>query len=67
VASPSPIDKPGEGQGLMKPSVNGTLNVLNAAANSTVKRVIVNSSAFTMFGSFPQNKTYNENDWAEVF
>ena len=67
VINPSPIDRPGDGQGLMKPSISGTINVLNAAANSNVKRVIVNSSASTMFGSCHQNKIYDETDWAEVF
>ena len=65
VITPSPVERPGDGQGLMMPSVRGTLNVLNAAANSNVKRVIVNSSALTMLGSSNKEKI-DENDWADV-
>ena len=67
LANPSPIDRHGDEQGLIEPSVSGTLNILNAALKSSVKRVIINSLAFTMFDPLLNNIINDDNDWDEVF
>jgi dihydroflavonol-4-reductase len=67
LANPSPIDRLGDEQGLIEPSVSGTLNVLNAAIKSSVKKVIINSLAFTFFDQLLNNETNDdEDDCAEV-
>jgi nucleoside-diphosphate-sugar epimerase len=66
VASPLPPDNPADEQEVIKPAVNGTLNVLNAALNTEVKRVVVTSSGLTVFGYDWEDKTYDETDWADV-
>ena len=66
VASPLPIVNPKDEQEVIKPAVDGTLNVLNAALNTSVKRVVVTSSGLTIFGYEWDDKTYDEKDWADV-
>ena len=57
---------PKDEQEVIKPAVDGTLNVLNAALNTSVKRVVVTSSGLTIFGYEWDDKTYDEKDWADV-
>lgn len=67
VASPFPLATPKTEDEVIKPAVEGTLNVLNAALGTSVKRVIVTSSGLTVFGYDWEDKTYSEKDWADVY
>ena len=67
-ASPFPFDVPRDENEIIKPAVEGTLNVLKACtAAGSVKRVVLTSSATAVAGGFsiPREKPYNEEDWAD--
>ena len=67
-ASPLPFDVPRDENEIIKPAVEGTLNVLKACtAAGSVKRVVLTSSATAVSGGFsiPREKPYNEEDWAD--
>jgi len=63
LASPIPPGKPKHEDDLIKPAVEGTVNVLNAALEKGAKRVVVTSSCLSLL-DFSQKKVYDENDWA---
>ena len=66
VASPLPINNPSDENEVIKPALEGTLNVLNAAFNQkTVKRVVVTSSGLAIAGYKWEEKTYSEQDWPD--
>ena len=68
IASPVPILQPRTREGiseLMETAEIGTLNVLNAATQKGVDRVILTSSVTTIIGSKKEKKTsYDSSDWA---
>lgn len=66
VASPLPVNQPTDENLLIKPAVEGTLNVLNAALNANVKRVVLTSSGLTVYGHDSKPKTYSEQDWVDI-
>jgi nucleoside-diphosphate-sugar epimerase len=67
VASPFPAAEPEDEQSVIKPAVDGTLNVLRAAAaESKIKRVVVTSSGLAVFGYNWESKTYSEDDWPQA-
>jgi nucleoside-diphosphate-sugar epimerase len=68
VASPFPLSNPADENELIKPAVDGTLNVLKAAHKHKVKRVVVTSSQVSVIMKQHQNRkdTYNEADWSEL-
>ena len=67
VASPFYMNPNSSDEEIIKPALEGTLNVLKAAQQAGVKRVVVTSSGLTIFGStFDQKEVYTEEDWAEV-
>jgi nucleoside-diphosphate-sugar epimerase len=64
IASPLPITNPADENEVIKPALEGTLNVLQAAFNAkTVKRVIVTSSGLAIAGYKWEEKHYTEQDW----
>ena len=68
-ASPFPAANPKHEDELVKPAVEGTLNVLRAAhAAGTVKRVVVTSSMAAVFGAETgaNGVTYNEDDFPDA-
>lgn len=68
VASPLLLNEPkNEDLEYIQPAVQGTINVLQACATEEcqVERVVVTSSGLCIFGSEFENKTYNEDDWAD--
>lgn len=65
VASPLPIVNPQDEQEVIKPAVDGTLNVLNAALNTSVKRVVVTGSGLSITGYNYEDKVYSESDWSD--
>ena len=63
VASPFPeVDKKIDEEEIMKPAVDGTLNVLKAAQEYKVKRVVCTSSLQTVRGRTVEDKIYTEDD-----
>lgn len=66
VASPFPIEEPKDENELIKPAVEGTLNVLKAAARmeKPPKRVVLTSSVVAVYtGTDPRGKVYSDDDW----
>ena len=69
VASPFPLGEPSDENELIKPAVEGTLNVLRAASNMErpPKRIVVTSSfAAIGYGTNPVGKVYTDSDWTVV-
>ena len=70
IASPFPLSTPKNPEEVIRPAVDGTLNVLSACAESgTVKRVVLTSSIASIscgLAGHPgrQNNTYSEEDWS---
>ena len=52
---------------VIKPALEGTLNVMNAALKANVKKLIFTSSTLTIYGYNSENRVYDERDWADVF
>lgn len=72
VASPFPAEIPSDPDSIIKPAVDGTLNVLKAASDDgNVKRIVLTSSLAaihdvkTMDASSDTEKIYNEDDWVD--
>jgi nucleoside-diphosphate-sugar epimerase len=72
VASPFPLQVPSDPDVIIKPAVEGTLNVMKAAsADGNVKRVVLTSSLAaihdvkTLDGKQDPDKVYNEDDWVD--
>lgn len=62
VASPYFIDVQDPQRDLVDPALQGTLNVLRAAAGVGVKRVVLTSSVAAVTDE-PDGRTYTEDDW----
>ena len=58
----NPIDD----QSVLRPSIDGTMNVLSAAFKANVKRVVYTSSSFSVTGHEIENRLYTDRDWADV-
>ena len=65
VASPLPVTQVPDDE-IIKPAVEGTLNVLRAALGAGVKRVVMTSSGLTITGYDYDDRTYSEADWADI-
>ncbi|RNA12384.1 NADPH-dependent aldehyde reductase ARI1-like isoform X1 [Brachionus plicatilis] len=64
LASPFPSETPQDPENnLLKPAIEGTKNVLNAAHSAKVSRVVVTSSCAAVYISGEKNKKYTEKDW----
>lgn len=48
---------------IIKPAVDGTLNVLKACVNTPVERVVLTGSGLAVFGHEYKEKVYSEADW----
>lgn len=65
-ASPFPLDEPINADEVMKPAVDGTLNVLRAVSSmeQLPKRVIFTSCYYAVgLGVDPKNKVFTDDDW----
>jgi len=53
---------------MIRPSVNGNLNVLKAAQKNKVKRVVITSSISAIINQPPATDThvYDENTWTDI-
>jgi len=65
VASPIPPSVPKDENDLIIPAVEGTLNVLEAAVQKGVKKVVVTSSCLTVVIGLPPGKVGTEEDWSK--
>lgn len=69
IASPFPLDQPRNEDDVVKPAVDGTMNVLKACHEAKcVKRVVLTSSNAAVFGN-SKNKTgttVTEEDWTDL-
>lgn len=66
-ASPFPLLEPKDENELIVPARDGTLRVLNAAHAAGVKRVvIISSNVAVLHGHEGENRTFDENDWANI-
>lgn len=68
VASPFPNRAPEHEDELIKPAKEGTLRVLNAAAEAGVKRVVLTSSLAAVSAGHPHDdaRVYTEDDWSII-
>ena len=65
-ASPFPIAQPANPSVLIRPAVEGTRRVLNAAANAGVTRIILTSSTVAVFDEKAHDRLQDEADWCDV-
>ncbi|CAF0904378.1 unnamed protein product [Brachionus calyciflorus] len=62
-ASPFPVEDPKDPENqLYKPAIQGTKNVLNAAFNANVRRVVLTSSCVSLYDFFATNTVFTEKD-----
>lgn len=67
VASPFPARVPDDENEIVRPAVEGTVRVLQAALDADVKRVVLTSSfAAIGYGHRPQEKPFTEADWTKL-
>ena len=67
VASPFPARVPDDENEIVRPAVEGTLRVLQAALDGDVKRVVLTSSfAAIGYGHKPQEKPFTEANWTNL-
>jgi len=67
VASPFPIEQPKDENELILPAREGTLRVLQAAAQAGVKRVVQTSSVAAIQGGHSDPiRTFTEADWSDL-
>ena len=66
-ASPFSFAEPKHPDDVIKPAVDGTLNVLRAVKGARcVKRVVLTSSNVAICAAAREGKTYDETDWTDV-
>ncbi len=64
LASPYPSETPKDVENeLIRPAVEGTLNVLKAAFKANVNRVVLTSSTAAIYTFSLTNTTFTEADW----
>ncbi|MED6133198.1 hypothetical protein PIB30_026267 [Stylosanthes scabra] len=69
VASPCTLDDPADPENsLLRPAVQGTLKVLEAAKRTQARRVVLTSSISAMVPNpnWPPNKPFDEDSWTDV-
>ncbi|MEX2489255.1 MAG: aldehyde reductase [Pseudomonadales bacterium] len=67
VASPVPIEQPENADEVVKPAREGTLNVLSAARNAGIRRVVLTSSVAAVSASDTRSKhIYTDKDWTDL-
>ena len=65
-ASPFPIAQPKDPGDLIRPAVEGTERVLNAAASAGVTRIVLTSSTVAIVDDKKQDQLHDETDWCDV-
>jgi len=65
VASPM-IHVADDPEEIIRPAIDGTLNVLKAAAAKGVKKTVVTSSCLSLYANRTEERFYDENDWNDL-
>jgi dihydroflavonol-4-reductase len=65
-ASPFPIAQPKDPEVLIRPAVEGTRRVLEAAADAGIRRVILTSSTVAVINETKPDALHDEADWCDV-
>lgn len=65
LASPNPPQSPADENEIIKPALEGTLNILNAALYNQCKKVVITSSLYTIIVGH-DGKICDENDWSDL-
>jgi len=63
VASPFVLKSPKDENELIKPAVEGTLNVLQSCTRNGIRKVVVTSSVAAVITGHLEDREYDENDW----
>ena len=66
VASPLPLAEPKDENDLIRPAVEGTLRVLRAANEASVRRVVQTSSVAAVLHGHDRNRVFDESDWTNL-
>ena len=67
IASPAPVIQPKDPDEIIRPARQGTLNVLTAAKNLNIPRVVLTSSVVAVWGgSQDGSRLYSESDWTDT-
>lgn len=67
VASPVPVQQPKDANEVIKPAREGTINVLSAAKDANVRRVVLTSSvAAVSAGDLRSDHVYTDKDWSKL-
>lgn len=67
VASPVPVQQPKDANEVIKPAREGTINVLSAAKEANIRRVVLTSSVATVSaGDLRSDHVYTDKDWSNL-
>lgn len=67
LASPVPVIQPNDANEVIRPARDGTLNVLKAAKNLGLSRVVMTSSVSAVWGKGREgSRVYSESDWTNT-
>jgi nucleoside-diphosphate-sugar epimerase len=67
IASPAPVIQPKDPDEIIRPARQGTLNILTAAKNLNITRVVLTSSVSAVWGgSNGGSRLYSESDWTDT-
>lgn len=65
VASPVPTIQPKDPQDVIAPAKAGTMNVLAAARDAGIRRLVVTSSVAAIMGGISEDRVYTAEDWSD--
>ena len=67
IASPVPVVQPKDADKVIRPALEGTMNVLKAAKDLNVPRVVMTSSVSAVWGNgLKDSRVYSESDWTDT-
>ncbi|EDK31897.1 NAD-dependent epimerase/dehydratase family protein (macronuclear) [Tetrahymena thermophila SB210] len=66
VASPFPNAKPKNEDEIIKPAVEGTTSVYEAALRNNVKKIVITSSIVAVFTGIKEKNNFTESDWSNI-
>ncbi|MGD8647316.1 MAG: aldehyde reductase [Desulfobacterales bacterium] len=67
IASPVPVIQPKNADKVIRPALEGTMNVLKAAKDLNVSRVVMTSSVAAVWGKgLKKSRVYSESDWTDI-
>ena len=67
IASPVPVIQPKNADKVIRPAIEGTMNVLKAAKDLNVSRVVMTSSVAAVWGKgMKESRVYSESDWTDI-